>query len=332
MTVTPKVRVSYLISTRNRAEYLDKVLQNVRLFIGPEDEVLVFDGASTDHTPKIIDKHSDIVTVFRSERDFGEAHGFNKAILESRGRYIKFLTDDDYYYPEGMLAAVAAFEQNPDLDAVLGGGEMLLVSEETKQPEIQPYQFLPAGKCLSGDVMNILIHTVCGIGLFLHRRAIARVGLFDTSFRAIDTDYMSRMILSGINFKYLNVKMFRHTRFLHSGSRAPEMGLDVLRVLLRHGRWREAVRYQRSVGDLLGIRKLEGGDRLTHILLKSEQLRAEHGHRFLRLVSFVLRWSLRFNRILNTRSRDGSDSSLAVPGLGAYPHQLTEPAWDGALR
>ncbi len=76
-------RVSYLISTKNRAEYLDRTLQNVREFITPQDELIIMDGGSTDNTAEVVQKHGDIVTLFRSEPDSGEAHGYNKAILGS---------------------------------------------------------------------------------------------------------------------------------------------------------------------------------------------------------------------------------------------------------
>ena len=41
-------RVSYIITTRNRASFLDKALENVREFITPEDELIITDGGSTD--------------------------------------------------------------------------------------------------------------------------------------------------------------------------------------------------------------------------------------------------------------------------------------------
>src|SRR5438094_178863 len=94
------IRVSYLISTKNRAKYLAQTLHNVREFITPADELIVIDGASTDDTRQVVEANKDIVTSFLSEPDRGEAHGFNKGILLSRGEFIKFVTDDDYIYPQ----------------------------------------------------------------------------------------------------------------------------------------------------------------------------------------------------------------------------------------
>jgi len=82
------VRVSYLLATRNRAPFVEKVLANVREFLTPEDELIIIDGASTDHTAQLVDAHRDVVTRFVSEPDCGEAHAFNKGMLLARGRYI----------------------------------------------------------------------------------------------------------------------------------------------------------------------------------------------------------------------------------------------------
>jgi len=46
----------------------------------------------------------------------GEAHGFNKGMMASRGRYVKVLTDDDYFYPDAMRQAITIMEQHPELE------------------------------------------------------------------------------------------------------------------------------------------------------------------------------------------------------------------------
>jgi len=90
-----RVAVSYLLTTRNRCAFVEERIRNVREFIRPQDEFLIYDAASTDGTQEMVARHRDVVTHFVSEPDRGEAHGFNKAILASRGEIIKVLTDDD---------------------------------------------------------------------------------------------------------------------------------------------------------------------------------------------------------------------------------------------
>src|SRR5439155_11758122 len=83
------VRVSYVLSTRNRADLLDRALAGARELVGREDELIVVDGGSTDRTAAVVEAHADIVSVFLSEPDTGEAHGLNRGLLRARGRFIK---------------------------------------------------------------------------------------------------------------------------------------------------------------------------------------------------------------------------------------------------
>src|SRR5262245_54150434 len=123
MTIQENIRVSYLITTWNRGKFLKETLANVREFFTPEDELIIIDGLSTDDTREIVEHNRDIVTTFLSEKDFGEGHAFNKGLFRARGRYIKPITDDDYYYPDAMRKLIQEIEGNPDLDAIQCGGE-----------------------------------------------------------------------------------------------------------------------------------------------------------------------------------------------------------------
>ncbi len=124
MSSDSNVRVSYVITTKNRATYLDKALANVREFIEPMDELIIIDGKSTDATAEVVARNRDIVTLFISEPDQGEGHAFNKALFRAKGRYIKGISDDDYFYPDAMRRLVAEMEANPDVDAIQAGGEL----------------------------------------------------------------------------------------------------------------------------------------------------------------------------------------------------------------
>jgi glycosyltransferase involved in cell wall biosynthesis len=203
---TPKV--SYIISTRNRAQYLDSTLQNLREFITPQDEVIVIDGASTDETSEVIKKHSDIIDLFESSPDAGEAHGYNKGILKSRGQIIKLLTDDDYFYPEAMRQAISVLESHPEIDALQCGGLAYAID-----PATQEERYFTTSWKRPHDVAPPAV----GLGLFIRRSLIPQVGLLDTNSRFVDLDYHIRLLLSGVKYRYLNVKLYRFTLHPHSG-------------------------------------------------------------------------------------------------------------------
>lgn len=296
-TESGKTRVSYIIATRNRADFLDRALQNVRAFIAPEDELIVIDGMSTDHTAEVIKKHGDIISVFESSPDCGEAHALNKGILKSRGEVIKFITDDDYFYPQAMNQAVSVMLSHANIDALQCGGVMYRIDPGTNAERFHTYfcKVGPAGQL-----------PVAGVGLFLRRAAIPRVGLLDAQCRFPDTDYHSRLVSCGVNFKYLNVKLFRHTLRLHSGEyRFPGRNLA------------ESVR-----AHLLETMELPGGESLV-FLMNFGLLLGRHtvGRWFIRLLAFIARplQTLGLMFFKGRRRISGESNSLV------------EPVWDGSL-
>ncbi len=328
------VRVSYILTTRNRAEFLDKALENVREYITAEDELIVIDGASTDNTAEVIEKHRDIVTLFQSEPDCGEAHGLNKGILASSGRYIKLITDDDYFYPEAMHRAIAVMEEHPELDAVMCGGEMYEAHSGKNNDRVARYFSASQSCCSNGALEDVLYRISCGLGLILARKSLSLVGLFDATFRAVDTEYLARLMASGANFQYLNIKLYHHTRYPHSGALIKaECQRDMLRVLLRHKRWGGIVPHgldplATSVGHILGINELPGGRSLAKTIWYAESLRRSRFRPLLSLLALVLETIYRIAtcclRILSpmTRGRTTVASEIRPP---------VEPEWDGKL-
>lgn len=335
------VRTSYVISTRNRAEYLEQTLQNVREFLGPEDELIVVDGGSTDATAAVIDRYRRVVTKFSSEFDCGEAHGLNRGMLMASGRLIKVLTDDDYVYPEAMRRAVAVMDDDGSLDAVLGGGELCRIDPETGQCRVVAYSRLPQGHSLRGGVREVFHYVGCGLGLLLRRSALARVGLFDTSFRAIDTEYLARLVTSRINCRYLDVKLYRHITRPHSGVNSRQaMIRDFLRVLLRAGEWELAMDRSlfpaAAVAGVLGLSTVPFGGSVMELVDRAERLRRTRRPRAL---AGLVRATSLYERVLAMASQVKSAPAGLWRRIGArrshasgHEAGATEPSWDGSLR
>ena len=228
------VRVSYLITTRNRAGFLRKTLANVREFITREDELIVIDGLSTDDTKSVIEDNRDIVTIFLSEKDFGEAHAFNKGLFRTRGRYIKPITDDDYYYPDAMRQLIKEIETNPDLDAIQCGGENW---------KLEGGQLIFAGaRCVPATIKAtpeaIFDFAFSGQGLIIRRSAIERIGGVNSSCVSVDGDIMVKLIECECKIKYLDLRLFKWIWYPHSGTnRKYELESDWLKFNVRLGRW-----------------------------------------------------------------------------------------------
>jgi glycosyltransferase involved in cell wall biosynthesis len=236
MSSNSNVRVSYVITTKNRAAYLDRVLTNVREFIEPIDELVIIDGGSTDATGEVVARNQDIVTVFVSEPDEGEAHAFNKALFRARGRYIKPITDDDYFYPDAMRRLVAEMETNPDVDAIHAGGE--LWDQRNASEQFIDYWFLD--KSAPPTTAQIFDKLVCGLGLIVRRDVLERTGGVSNAHKAVDGDLLCRLIECNCKVRYLDVNSYKRYLYPHSGcTNLDNMERDRLIFWLRMGRWEE---------------------------------------------------------------------------------------------
>jgi glycosyltransferase involved in cell wall biosynthesis len=214
MSTQTQVRVSYLIITRNRAEFLQRTLNNVREFITPEDELIVIDGGSTDETVEILERNRDIVSFYLSEPDKGEAHAFNKGAFRAKGKYIKPITDDDYFYPEAMHRMVEVMESDPEIEVLMAGGEKFQIfGDEIK---FTGYNFIPPGVLPSSWEGY---RTFSGLGLIIRKEVIPRTGGVSGNYVSVDGDLVARFIECGCNYKYIDICAFKWHNYPHSGIR-----------------------------------------------------------------------------------------------------------------
>ena len=270
--------VSYVLTTKNRAPFLRDALGHLQSIVSPRDELIVVDGGSTDDTLSVINEYRHLVSSYVSEDDHGEAHGFNKGILLARGEFIKVLTDDDVIFPDAMRRVIRILELHHEVDAVLCGGEQYRVDPETGSETLVGYHYLPENRTFSSDPLQMFRTIQCGVGLVFRRRILPLIGLLDTSFRAVDSDFMFRLADGRVNFKYLNLKLFRHNDLPHSGMFiVEECHRDRLRILSRTGRWEEFTNEHtytpQLIARVLGLNRVRHGRSAMIAILEIERLR-----------------------------------------------------------
>lgn len=167
------------------------------------------DGASTDGSVELLTAAlNDPVDVLISEPDRSEAHAFNKGMLAARGELIKFVTDDDAFFRDGLELAFQVMLEHPEIDVLNTGGEICnvdgqIIGFQSAQPTTNPYWRLG-----------------CGVGLILRRKSLALTGLMDVRHRWADTSFLIQMIQRDVNLKFLQVKTFRYQPHAASTSKS----------------------------------------------------------------------------------------------------------------
>lgn len=118
--------VSVIIPTHNRPHLLPRAVESA-CAAGTDVEIIVVDDASVDGTAEVCRKLNGIKYV-RLDRNLGVAGARNVGILESSGKYIAFLDDDDLRLPGSLDVQVAELEANPRAGLVCGA--MLMADQD----------------------------------------------------------------------------------------------------------------------------------------------------------------------------------------------------------
>lgn len=210
-----QIRVSYLITTRNRAQYLQRTLDNVREFITSEDELIVIDGGSVDETIKVIKTNQDIISSYISENDCGEAHGFNKGLFLTNGQYIKLLTDDDYINPHAIHQCIKIMEEDKSIEILIAAGETYFITKNKKEEPI--FRGFTKKETLQDNNFSLAGTKISGQGMLLRKSALFKIGILDVTKKYPDVNYLRRIIQSNCKTTYCNIMMYEHYIQTHSG-------------------------------------------------------------------------------------------------------------------
>jgi len=111
--------VSILIPCRNAATTLSDTLRSALAQEDIEKEIIVVDDGSTDHSAAIARHYLPQIQLVQ-QPNAGCAHARNCGVALATGDYLAFLDADDYWTREKLALQLAAFVQNPTLEAVFG--------------------------------------------------------------------------------------------------------------------------------------------------------------------------------------------------------------------
>lgn len=175
------MKISIITAVRNRVDCVAYAIRSVQNQTHAEIEHIVVDGASTDGTLDVLQRHLDSRAILVSEPDHGIYDALNKGLNLTTGEVLGIMHSDDFYADETVLARVAGAFLDPDIDAVYG--DLEYVAKEDVGRVVRYWRAGPYDtRRLAWGWMPP--HPT----LFLRRGVVERWGGFDTRFR-IAADY-----------------------------------------------------------------------------------------------------------------------------------------------
>lgn len=112
--------VSIVTPSFNQGAFLEATIRSVLDQDYGSIEYIVIDGESTDNSREIIERYSDRLAYWVSEKDRGQTDAINKGFAAAHGSILAWLNSDDTYTPGAIRHAVDFLMDHPEIGLVYG--------------------------------------------------------------------------------------------------------------------------------------------------------------------------------------------------------------------
>lgn len=169
-------KISIVTPSYNQGKYLEETIQSVLSQDYPNLEYIIMDGGSTDNSLKIINKYSEQLAFWVSEKDGGQYHAIQKGFEKSSGEIMTYLNSDDVLAPGSLFTVAQVFSDYGKVQWLSGLPNH--IDERSRFIDIKPLPKWNRYKYLNGDFKYIQQE-----GIFWRRQLWQKAGGY------ISTDY-----------------------------------------------------------------------------------------------------------------------------------------------
>lgn len=194
-------RVSVIIPTYNRADYVCEAIDSVLAQTFQDIEVIIVDDGSTDRTQEVLEAYEDRIRVYRQD-NAGVSAARNKGIELAYGDWIAFLDSDDRWLPEKLQRQMAFIAAHPDVVGHTVNSKFVNLPDEKADNSFANCGFFPEKEedVLTRPFLTQLVHSSVAMppAFMCRKEAAVRAGLFDTRLSiSEDYDFLCRMAAQG---------------------------------------------------------------------------------------------------------------------------------------
>ena len=187
---TDNIRVSVIIPTFNRVDFLPSALDSVLSQSYSINEIIVVDDGSTDKTiEKLSNKYHSVT--FLNQRNQGVSAARNTGIRQAKSPWIAFLDSDDQWKPDKIEKQIKYLSQNPHVKACHTGEQWIRNGSEVPTA---PFLNKASRALFERSLERCLI---CPSSILLHHSIFRQIGFFDVNLTICeDYDFWLRLLLS----------------------------------------------------------------------------------------------------------------------------------------
>jgi glycosyltransferase involved in cell wall biosynthesis len=194
------IKVSVIIPTYNRAEYVTQAIESVLAQTYTDYEIIVVDDGSTDNTKDVLSPYIDRIR-YIYQKNAGASAARNQGIKAAKGDWVAFLDSDDEWLPEKLAVQIRAVERNPQIVAHMVNVNL------TNYNDPYPNSFLHCKFPFEGNeglidepfIPHFKYRTIAmPVAVMCRKESAVKAGMFDESFiSGVDYDFMCRLALQG---------------------------------------------------------------------------------------------------------------------------------------
>ena len=184
-------RVSVLIPTWNREEYLGEAIESVLNQTYQDFEIIVVDDGSTDGTAELVKHYERVRYVWQPHSGISAAR--NLALEKAQGELIAWLDSDDLYVPMKLIKQVDYMDKHPECCLVFCLPVSFSKIDYNRMTKRQQ-------KIMD---MNNKIYAGCFPTACIRRSLFDRFGAFDLKYSyAEDTEWIARICAAGVDLDH----------------------------------------------------------------------------------------------------------------------------------
>ncbi|MCP9749914.1 glycosyltransferase family 2 protein [Ferruginibacter sp. HRS2-29] len=200
--------ISIIITSYNRAHYIEQAIQSALAQDYPRLEIVISDNHSTDNTREVLQKYlpDPRIKYFVNEVNIGMIPNFKLATEDrATGKYVSYISSDDYLCcPSFISKAVELINKYPDVVLVAAKNATLFndsgIIEEDDSGHVFQKEFMP-GMELFEKFPEWLLP---GWGaVLMDRRQLIEADIFGSKAQSLDYEANLKLILNG-NAAFIN--------------------------------------------------------------------------------------------------------------------------------